>query len=63
MSNTINKVLTVAILRLLKPLVRVLLRQGISFGAFSDLAKKVYVEVAENNFSVDGKNRQYLVYL
>ena len=57
MSESINSILTAAILKLLKPLVRVLLRQGISYGAFSDLAKYVYVDVAENDFSVEGKKQ------
>jgi len=42
-------------LSLLKPLVRILLRNGISFGQFSDLAKRAYVEVARDEFTIPGK--------
>ena len=57
MSQSINKTLTTAILRLLRPLVRLLLRHGISYGAFADLAKAVYVDVADKEFSVEGKKQ------
>ena len=41
-----------AIHRLLKPLVRILIRYGIPFGEFGDIAKQVYVEVAEKDFRI-----------
>lgn len=37
------------------PLVRILLRQGISFAEFSEVAKAVYVEVAVKDFKVAGR--------
>lgn len=43
--------------RLLTPLVRILLRHGFSFGAFSDLLKQVYVTVAERDFTVAGRKQ------
>ncbi len=54
-SAALHEVLSKAVLSLLKPLVRILLRNGISFGQFSDLAKRVYVEVASDEFSIPGK--------
>lgn len=54
-SASLNKVLSRAVLSLLKPLVRILLRNGISFGQFSDLAKRAYVEVASDEFTIPGK--------
>src|SRR3569832_1546456 len=39
MSPGINKALSAAVLRLLRPLVRLLLRNGVSYGAFAELAK------------------------
>lgn len=44
-------------MRLLGPLVRVLLRNGMSFNAFSDLAKQVYVEVGMREFGIPGKKQ------
>jgi len=43
--------------RLLRPLVRVLLRNGMSFNAFSDLARRVYVDVGMNEFGIPGKKQ------
>ena len=44
MSESLHKVLSAAVLRLLRPLVRVLLRHGMAYGTFSELARKAYVE-------------------
>jgi hypothetical protein len=44
-----------AIVRLLRPLVRVLLRHGMPFGAFEELAKRVYVDTALHDFALEGK--------
>jgi Family of unknown function (DUF6502) len=41
--------------RILHKLVRVLLRHGVSFQAFSDLAKRAYVEVAGGEFGIPGR--------
>ncbi len=46
-----------ALLVLLRPLVRLLLRYGIPYGAFADLAKRVYVEVAEREFVIPGRKQ------
>lgn len=50
-----HQVLTAALRQLLRPLFRVLLRQSMSFVAFEELAKRVYVEVAMNEFAIEGK--------
>lgn len=52
-----NRVLAAAILRILRPLVRILLRHGISFGTFADLAKMAYVEVASEEFALAGRKQ------
>jgi hypothetical protein len=46
MSRKYNKILFASILRLMRPLVRILLRNGIAYGTFSELVRKVYVDVA-----------------
>ena len=38
--------------RLLRPLVRILLRNGVAYNEFSDVAKAVYVDVASQEFQV-----------
>ena len=57
MSPGINKALSAAVLRLLRPLVRLLLRNGVSYGAFADLAKWVYVDVANKEFGVAARKQ------
>lgn len=47
--------LNAALHRLLRPLVRILLRNGVSLGDFTEHAKKVYVDVATDEFSVAGR--------
>lgn len=46
-----------AVLRLLRPLVRLLLRNGLPHGAFADLAKRVYIEVAREEFGIPGRKQ------
>lgn len=50
-----HQALHAAIAQLLRPLFRVLLRQSMSFVAFEELAKRVYVEVAMSDFAIEGK--------
>ncbi len=52
-----STVLSKAIYQLLKPLVRLLLRNGIAFNALSELLKKLYIEVAEAEFAISGKKQ------
>ena len=46
-----NKILYTACYLILKPLVRILLRKGIAFGELSQIAKRVYVQVADDNLT------------
>ncbi len=46
-----------AVLKLLRPLVRLLLRSGIPFGTFADLARWVYVDVALKEFGIPGRKQ------
>jgi hypothetical protein len=52
-----NRALTAAVLRILRPLVRVLLRHGVAYGAFADLAKSVFVEVADKDCAIAGRKQ------
>jgi hypothetical protein len=55
MSDSVKQTLLAAYRVLMGPLVRILLRQGISFAEFSEVAKAVYVEVALKDFKVSGR--------
>jgi hypothetical protein len=49
--------LTAAVLHLLRPLVRVLLRHGMAYDDFAELVRRVYVEVAERDFGLPGRKQ------
>jgi len=55
--STHSTVILEAVMRLLQPLIRILLRQGISCGTFTELAKRAYVDVAEKEFTVTGRKQ------
>lgn len=57
MSKSLVHALSAATLRMLRPLVRILLRNGISYGTFADLAKWVYVDVATREFGIPGRKQ------
>jgi len=57
MKKSTHHTLTRAVLRLLKPLVRILLRNGIAYGSFAELAKKSYVDVAFEDFAPTGRKQ------
>jgi len=53
--NHLHRALHDAVAHLLRPLFRVLLRHGVSFGAFEEIAKRACVEVALRDFGIPGK--------
>ncbi len=57
MKTKTHEILYVAVLKLLHPLVRILLRNSVPFRTFADLAKRVYVDVAKEEFSIVGKKQ------
>src|SRR4030065_2962058 len=57
MEISISRALSAAVTALLRPLVRLLLRNGVSYGTFSDLAKRVYVDVATEEFGIPGRKQ------
>lgn len=55
MPETIQTAVRSAILRLLQPLVRILLRHGMAYGTFAELARKAYVEEGFTHVSNSGR--------
>jgi len=53
--NPTSDALTRATLRLLRPLARLLMRQGLALPAFVELAKRAYVDVALADFTIPGR--------
>ena len=55
MSNSAETALDQAIVTLLRALIRLLLKRGIAYGRFAELAKQAYVETVQRDFSVPGR--------
>ena len=55
MSEPVQKALGAAVIRLLRPLVRVLLRHGMAYGTFAELARKAYVDEGFEQVAASGK--------
>lgn len=55
MSPKNDQLLYRALLRILRPLVRLMLRNGIPFGEFSECAKRAYVQSAVEDFVIEGR--------
>lgn len=54
---TDNGHLVRALFTLMRPLARLLLRNGMSYKAFAELAKRVFVEVAREDFRIPGRKQ------
>ena len=54
---SLQQTVLAAILRMLRPMVRILLRHGISHAEFADLAKLAYVDVSAREFAVEGRKQ------
>lgn len=58
MSNeTTNKTLQAATARILRPLIKILLRYGVGYAAFSEQAKGLFYDVAKTEFAIPGKKQ------
>ena len=55
--DEVTAALRAALARLLIPLVRILIRYGVTYGAFADIAKRVYVRVASEDFRIAGRKQ------
>lgn len=55
MKEIILKKLVQSIIRILRPLIHILLKSGVSYGTFNDIAKWVYVETASREFGIKSR--------
>ena len=58
-NNDSIQVLYAALLRLLRPLVRLSLRKGISYGTFASLVKWVFYDVVKKEFTIEGRKQTH----
>ncbi len=52
MESDLKQGLLAAYRRLMRPLVRILIRNGVAYGEFAEIAKEVYIDVAASDFKV-----------
>ncbi len=57
MEKPLTNALASAVIRILRPLVRIFLRNGLPYGVFADLARWVYVDVARKEFGIAGRKQ------
>lgn len=57
MSKRHTRALSGSVMQLMRPLVRILLRNGIAYGTLAELIRKVYVDVAFQDFAPEGKKQ------
>jgi Family of unknown function (DUF6502) len=55
MKHDATSLLAAAVTRLLRPLIKLLLRNGIAYGTFAELTRKVYVDVGFDDFKGSSK--------
>lgn len=55
--NAIPKTMMHAAARILRPLVKMLLRYGVGYTAFSELSKQIFYDVAKTEFAIPGKKQ------
>ena len=56
-SKNVTQALNEAAQNILRPLVRVLIRNGVPYGALAEMARRAYVEVAEKEFALADKKQ------
>jgi hypothetical protein len=53
------KVINAAIVKVLRPLIRMAIKRGISYGIFSSWIKWIYYDVAKNDFKINDRMQSY----
>jgi len=59
MTTGMKSAILVAAAKMLRPLVRVLLKYQVSYGEFASLLRRVYVEVAHQDFAIPNRKSTY----
>lgn len=57
MKKNKHQMLAEAVARILLPLIRILLRNGVSYGTFADIARSQFVEVARREFAIESRKQ------
>jgi hypothetical protein len=57
MATETQQLIATSLVKILRPLIRILLRNGVTYRAFTETAKTVYVEVAAAEFGIPGRKQ------
>ena len=57
MSESIESATKFALARLLRPLVKLLIKQGVSYASFAEATRRLFIDVAEQDFKIPGKKQ------
>lgn len=57
MSESLETATKLALAKLLRPLVKLLIKQGVSYASFSEVARRLFIDVAEQDFKIPGKKQ------
>jgi hypothetical protein len=57
MNPDASQLLYSALVRILRPLIRILLRNGISYGTFADFARWLFIDIADREFGIAGRRQ------
>lgn len=57
MTTEAQKLIAESLFNIMRPLIRILLRNGVTYRAFTEAAKTVYVEVASVEFGIPGRKQ------
>jgi hypothetical protein len=57
MEENVTKAIAAAITNLLRPMVMFLLRNGVPYQTFADIAKRIYVDLATEKFDIPGRKQ------
>lgn len=59
MNEKTQQALVRALYKLLRPMVRLLLRHGVSYRLFADIARRAYIDVAQEEFTLPGRKQTH----
>ncbi len=57
MATETQQLIAQSLVKLMRPLIRILLRNGVTYRAFAEIAKSVYIETAQADFKIPGRKQ------
>lgn len=57
MATETQQLIAQSLVKLMRPLIRILLRNGVTYRAFAEIAKSIYIENAQADFKIPGRKQ------